>query len=52
METAIIAIVALIGCVVSGYDFPTLYFYIALSFDLFHLINEICYTDDKATNGR
>lgn len=42
---AIIIIVAFIGWRVSGYDFPTLYFYISLTISLYKLVKH--YTNDK-----
>lgn len=41
----IIVIVSLIGHIASGYDFPTLYFYISLSTTLWKVVKR--YTKDK-----
>ena len=41
----IIIIVSLIGSMVSGFDFPTLYFYISLSNALWKVVKR--YTKDK-----
>lgn len=47
---AISVIVAFIGWKTSGYDFPTLYFYISLALIFYKAW--VDYTDDKTTKGR
>lgn len=47
---AIILLVALIGCEVSGYDFATLFFYIELAVSLGKFLEDDA--NDKTTNGR
>lgn len=50
MKVIITIIISLIGYIVSGYDFATIYLFISISFDLLEITEN--YANEKTTNGR